>query len=138
MLERATTELQTWVSSFSALSNAAEDVWFLDQEDYSETSRDAFLWDSFAELSLEASHDLDSTAAIISFWGRHLPFLLSVRGPYAYLAEREDGAVVYGEEPEFEETTVVASNLESFLDLLVRNEFTEVGSLRALFFAPAA
>ena len=38
-----------------------------------------------------------------------------MRGGYEYLAVRDDGAVVHGTEPEFEEAVVVFSHFEDLL-----------------------
>ena len=43
------------------------------------------------------------------------PVLLSVRSGYEYLAVRDDGAVVHGAEPEFEEAAVVFPHFEALL-----------------------
>lgn len=111
-----------WGSAFSRLSSPDDAVWFLALEDYAgapasaaEAADDGFAWNAFERLSLDAAAGDPDRAAIRAFWGRHLPILLSVRGPYAYLALRDDGVVVYGEEPEFEETEEVAPDLGALL-----------------------
>ncbi|UOQ57818.1 hypothetical protein MUN78_02985 [Leucobacter allii] len=104
-----------WVSSFSLLSYADETVWFLSRPDYSTDAEDAFAWNECEQLSILAATTDAEAAAVSRFWKRHLPILLSVRSGYEYLAVRDDGAVVHGAEPEFEEAVVVFSHFEHLL-----------------------
>ncbi|WP_157000489.1 hypothetical protein [Leucobacter komagatae] len=115
MLRTAPESVIRWVSSFSLLSNADDTVWFLAREDYSPKPDSAFKWNELEQLSLQAASTDDETAAVSSFWKRHFPILLSVRHGYEYLAVREDGAVVHGAEPEFEEASVVFSHFDELL-----------------------
>lgn len=118
-LEGALPDAIAWVSSFGGLSNAAETTWFLSRADYARADAEGFAWDEFEVLSRDAADDPESLAAVAAFWRSHLPILQSVDGAYAYLAVRSDGAVVYGEEPEFEETTVVADSIGHLLEQIV-------------------
>lgn len=115
VLRTAPESVIRWVSSFSLLSNADDTVWFLARGDYSPKPDIAFEWNELEQLSLQAALTDDETAAVSSFWKRHFPILLSVRHGYEYLAVREDGAVVHGAEPEFEEASVVFSNSDELL-----------------------
>ncbi|MDF2560159.1 MAG: hypothetical protein K0R99_1605 [Microbacterium sp.] len=108
-----------WVSSFSQLSNADETVWFLSRRDYSNGAEDAFAWNECEHLSIQAATTDDEAVAVARFWKRHLPVLLSVRDGYEYLAVRDDGAVVHGAEPEFEEAVVVFSQFEDLLRYII-------------------
>ena len=119
-----------WVSSFSLLSNTDESVWFLSRPDYSTGSEDAFAWNECEQLSIQAATTDDELVAVSSFWKRHVPVLLSVRDGYEYLAVRDDGAVVHGTEPEFEEAVVVFSQFEDLLRYIIarpaaRNDVVE-------------
>ena len=104
-----------WVSSFSLLSNSDETVWFLSRDDYSTEAEGAFAWNEWEQLSLQAATTDEEADAVSRFWKHHLPVLLSVRDGYEYLAVRDDGAVVHGAEPEFEEAVVVFSQFEDLL-----------------------
>ncbi|WAA64840.1 hypothetical protein [Microbacterium oxydans] len=104
-----------WVSSFSLLSSSDETVWFLSRDDYSTGAVSTFAWNEWEQLSIQAATTDDEALAVSRFWERHLPILLSVRNGYEYLAVRDDGAVVHGTEPEFEEAVVVFPH---FADLL--------------------
>lgn len=104
-----------WVSSFSLLSNSDETVWFLSRDDYSTGAEGAFAWNECEQLSMQAATTDEEAGAVSRFWKHHVPVLLSVRDGYEYLAVRDDGAVVHGAEPEFEEAVVVFSQFEDLL-----------------------
>lgn len=114
-LHTASETVIRWVSSFALLSNSDETVWFLSRHDYSTGAEGAFAWNEWEQLSIEAATTDAETEAVSRFWKRHLPILLSVRNGYEYLAVRDDGAVVHGAEPEFEEADVVFSQFEDLL-----------------------
>ena len=104
------------------LATPDDAVWFLSRADFSDAdadaadgSDDAFAWNAFELMSVDAAESAPEREQITAFWAEHTPLLLSVRGPYAYLALRSDGAVVYGEEPEFELTASVALDFASFV-----------------------
>lgn len=108
-----------WVSSFSLLSDSDETVWFLSRYDYSTGAEGAFAWNEFEQLSAQAATTDDEAIAVSRFWERHVPILLSVRDGYEYLAVRDDGAVVHGTEPEFEEPVVVFPDFEDLLRYII-------------------
>jgi hypothetical protein len=107
-----------WVSSFSLLSSADETAWFLSRDDYSTVADSAFAWNECEQLSMQAATTDDESVAVSRFWKRHSPILLSVHNAYEYLAVRDDGAVVHGSEPEFEEAVVVFSRFEDLLSYI--------------------
>lgn len=134
-LAGAPAEFVEWASSFSSASNTAETAWFLSAEDYSAPVQsdsvrsgrdtDAFGWDSFRLLSLEAASTPAEALGVEEFWRSHWPLLISVAGHYEFFAVRSDGAVVHGQEPEFEDVTVVAGSLAEFLgDTVALARFT--------------
>lgn len=114
-LRTASEAVIRWVSSFSLLSNADETVWFLSRDDYSPETVSTFAWNEWEQLSIQAATSDDEALAVSRFWERHLPILLSVRNGYEYLAVRDDGTVVHGMEPEFEEAVVVFPHFEDLL-----------------------
>lgn len=123
-LRDAPPEFVAWATSFTRLSSADDAVWFLSAEDYRDPVPEAFAWNAFEQLSLEAAGSDAHRADIARFWRRHWPVLLAVRGHYAYLAVRDDGVIVHGEEPEFEETTVIAQDLATLLSAVVEGDGT--------------
>lgn len=114
-LHTASETVIRWVSSFALLSNSDETVWFLSRHDYSTDAEGAFAWNEWEQQSIEAATTDAEAEAVSRFWKRHLPILFSVRNGYEYLAVRDDGAVVHGAEPEFEEADVVFSRFEDLL-----------------------
>ena len=118
-LQAAPEPVIRWVSSFSLLSNSDDTVWFLSRDDFTASTDSAFAWNEFEQLSMVAAATDHEADAVSRFWKRHLPVLLSVRDGYEYLAVRDDGAVVHGTEPEFEEAVVVFSHLEDLLTYII-------------------
>jgi hypothetical protein len=112
------------------LSNSDETVWFLARDDYCTGAEGAFAWNECEQLSIQAATTDDEAFAVSRFWERQLPVLLSVRDGYEYLAVRDDGAVVHGAEPEFEEAVVAFSHFEDLLRYIIarpagRNDVVE-------------
>lgn len=99
-----------------------EKAWLLCRPDYEGTSESAFKWNEFELMSLEAADDEDLAQEITAFWDSHLPVYFSVRDGYSYVAVCTDeihaGELVEGCEPDFEDTTRVASRLIEFIESL--------------------
>jgi hypothetical protein len=124
-------DVSVWANSFALLASADETTWFLAADDYEEGSDNAFAWNEFEKVSLDASEDEEQVVAVTEFWSRHLPVLLSVRDRYAYLAVRSDGMIVCGEEPEFEDAEVVAGSLAELLSGLARpSDMSSAGAVK--------
>ena len=115
--------LNNFISSFESLTNASDTSWFLSNIDFSGNSDSAFAWNEWEKISTDAA-DGDQYLAekIKSFWDNHLPIFMSVRNGYSYYAVTRDLVFVKGCEPEFEDAIPVATNLEDFLDVILRNE----------------
>ncbi|MCR5837619.1 MAG: SMI1/KNR4 family protein [Lachnospiraceae bacterium] len=95
-----------------------ETIWFLCGGDYFYGSEDAFKWNEFELMSLEAAqNDAEWKKEILEWWKDKLPIILSVRNGYTFYAIEIDnsGAIVKGTEPEFENAIVVANNFDDFL-----------------------
>lgn len=133
-LHTASETVVRWVSSFSLLSNSDETVWFLSRHDYSTGAEDAFAWNECEQLSIQAATTDDEVVAVSRFWASHVPILLSVRDGYEYLAVRDDGAVVHGTEPEFEEAVVVFSHFEDLLKYIIVRPAARNGVVDRLLF----
>ena len=123
-LDKSPVELKQFINSFNLLANPEDNIWFLSLQDYlKENNGDGFAWNEFELQSLEAAEDEEEIAAIKAFWNAHLPFMLSVKNGYAYCAVVLDGAdkgkIVIGNEPMYEETTVVAAVLNEFFDVFI-------------------
>ncbi len=133
-LEHASPALLTWVDSFSELSSFDDAVWFLSRIDYAVEDADGFAWNACETLSLNAANTAAAVAEVTAYWREHTPILLSVCGDYAYLAERADGAIVHGAEPEFEVSTVVAPDLTTLLNVLAQLDTHSAGLLEQLVY----
>jgi len=89
----------------------------LSSADYAAQSDSAFAWNEF-ELQSKEYADADDVRNIALFWGAHLPFLMSVKNGYAYVAigigDHNSGKVFYGSEPEYEQTLLIAETFSEF------------------------
>lgn len=117
-LKCAGTEFEELVTSYFACSNQSDDVWFLSWADYAEKSDSSFSWNEFELQSLEAALDESQKNQVVAFWSKHVPFLVSVRSGYSYIAMSIDdstfGRIVTGNEPEYEETVTLSNSLTDF------------------------
>ena len=103
-----------------------EKTWFLCQNEYNNISDLAFKWNEFEKLSLEvAEDDKELKKDIKQWWDKKLPIIISVKDGYTFFAidlENNSGEIVRGEEPEFEETKVVANSFFEFLDMVIKEK----------------
>ncbi len=109
-------ELVKFFSSFKTIETHDGKAWVISAENFQSTN-DIYPFNDFEQLSLEAAEtDLVWHNEIIKFWDVHIPVYLSVRNGYEYIAYNlQLNKFVEGKEPEFEETTVVASSISEFL-----------------------
>ena len=100
--------------------NADETVWFLCIDDYNGTNESEWSWSSMEEMDLDGEDDEMRRGEVVGFWNRHMPFMLSVGGEYAYLAfrvgEEPHGVVVEGWEV-LTEPSERAKSFEEFVRL---------------------
>ncbi len=110
-----------FLNSFSRLESGDECSWFLFPDDFKENyDSNEFAWNEFQRISYESALSDIEALAVKNWWLRHLPILLSVRGGYSFYAIDIDSQhVVYGSEPEFEETSVAAECFEDFLKKII-------------------
>lgn len=123
-IAKTSDEFKQFIRSFNVLSNQEDNSWFLSLQDYlKENNEEGFAWDEFEIQSLEAADNDEEVSATKEFWHLHFPFMLSVKNGYAYFAIILEGAdkgkIVIGNEPMYEETTVVAADLPQFFDLFI-------------------
>ncbi|MDR7211798.1 hypothetical protein [Flavobacterium piscis] len=131
--------LLEFVKSFKTLANEEDNVWFLSIEDYAKKiNEDGFAWNEFELDSMEYAEDDEQKASVTDFWNNHLPFMMSVKNGYAYVAivlnGETKGSIVSGSEPEYEEPVTISSSLEEFFDkyiLVLKNEL-DLSSLKIL------
>jgi hypothetical protein len=114
-------EYLTFLQQFEQITNREDTAWFNSIEDFCEESDSDFAWNEFERMSLEALEDDETELRNIrTFWNNHIPIMLSVT-EYQYIAICLDseryGEIVYGVEPEFEETLKVCDNFNELMDL---------------------
>jgi hypothetical protein len=129
-LSNVNEDLVEFVKSFKTLANKEDNVWFLSIEDYAIANKgDGFAWNEFELDSMEYAEDEEQKAYVSNFWRNHLPFMMSVKNGYAYVAivinGEDKGSIVSGSEPEYEEPVKISSSLDEFFDkyiLVLKNE----------------
>ena len=111
-----------FISMFKKCENQSATKCFLTPYDYLPHEEDykGFRWNEFEILSLEWN---DNDSSIISYWDCHLPIVLSVDGEYSYYAiNTVNGNIVEGYEPEFEDSSVVADDFNTFIRKIISND----------------
>lgn len=116
---------QTFLDFVSKAESADGSAWFLCASDYENSdNQDGFAWNEFERMSLASADSDDEKQWIKNWWERHLPVAMSVSGDYTFLAiDLDNGNIVQGYEPEFEDTVKVAENFEELLKMIVSGDF---------------
>lgn len=127
IVERYINVPQQWrdfISTVKYLTNSDESAWFLCKNDFDVQKELSFRWNEWEVISLEnAENDIGWETEIKKFWNIHLPIIMSVKDRYSYYAiSLNNGSVVYGSEPEFEECKIVANSFEEFLSKIMKCE----------------
>jgi len=113
-----------FIGGIKSMVSPDETTWFLCAEDFDIQGDKAFQWNEWELIGLESAEgDMEWKNGIKSFWDRHLPIVMSVRGCYSYYAiDLNDGSVVCGAEPEFEECETAASSFTDFTEKIMKKE----------------
>ncbi len=112
-----------FISKVTRCSNEAHTVWFNCISEYIGDSEIVFRWNEFEAMSLDAAEgDNDWKEDIKYFWNNNIPIIMSVENGYSYYALNNEGRVVYGFEPEFEEPQIIADSFDKFIKLVMDNE----------------
>ena len=113
---------------FKQIISPDEKTCFLCCDEYNGVSNLAFKWNEFELLSLEvAQDDNEWKEEIKKWWDGKFPIIISVKNGYLFYAidmKENVGKVVRGEEPEFEETEIVAESFYDFLELIISGEIS--------------
>lgn len=106
-----------FICNLSICENHSSTKWFLTPNDYLSITK-GVQWNEFELQSLEFAGN--EKEKIISYWNTHLPIILSVDGEYSYYAiDTENGSIVSGYEPEYEESTVIADDFNTFIENVI-------------------
>lgn len=115
-----------FITNYQSVTDSNETTWLLCSDDYSLQDKDAFRWNEWERLSIQAAlDDKDSVwqENIRKFWDKHLPILMSVADGYEYYAIRiSDGIIVRGCEPEFEDCLKVADSFAELIEKIITDE----------------
>lgn len=108
-----------FICNLSICENQSSTKWFLTLNDYLPIT-EGFQWNEFELQSLEFADNENEKEKIISYWNTHLPIILSVDSEYSYYAiDTENGSVVSGYEPKYEESTVIADDFNIFMKNII-------------------
>lgn len=114
-----TADVESLLCETELVCDATGKLWFLSSADFRDESDSAYAWNEWELQSLKAADgDSDWITSIRAFWDDHLPIALTTADGYAYYAIRRDGSIVYGREPEFEETEAYAASLIELVERL--------------------
>ena len=116
-----------FINYFSECYTKDEQSWFLCEQEYrKETNLTEYDWNFCELLTLEAVEDDTERKSTIDWWDNHIPILFSVRDGYSHfsisLEEDSFGQIVEGYEPMFEDTVVIADDLDGFLWKIMKGE----------------
>ena len=115
----------TFLDYVSKAESADGSAWFLCMDDYENTNNtDGFEWNEFEKMSLASAESDEEKEQIKKWWESHLPVAMSVKGEYTFLAiDLNNGNIVQGYAPEFEDTEVVAENFEALIKMIISGKF---------------
>ncbi|UIR56797.1 SMI1/KNR4 family protein [Sphingobacterium sp. SRCM116780] len=119
----------TFLADIKYCATQDEKSWFNTIGDFNDTTDSGFRWNEFEIMILDTYEDeteedmeTEETNKITAFWDKHIPFLMSCRNFYCYFAicllADNYGQIVYGSEPEFEETEIVSNDFSDFMTKL--------------------
>lgn len=110
----------SFICNFQVCENQSGTKWFLTPKDFFPQDDNGFQWNEFELLSLEST---DNDSSVITYWDKNLPIFMSVDGEYSYYAiNTENGNIVIGYEPDFEEFSVVADDFYTFIGKITSGE----------------
>ncbi len=104
--------------------NANDTAFILCSDDFKNKDKNSFAYDEFEKISYAAAiGDDEMQKDIKTFWDKHLPICISVKGGYSYYAINLDNlSIVKGDEVEFEVTETIAPSFYEFLKMLSKGE----------------
>jgi len=120
---------EPFLSSVATACNGDESIWFLTEERFAATDPTGFVWNELEKISLDSA-DEEDRPPIVAFWDRHFPIMMAPNGDYDFLAivtnGPDEGRVVHGYAPEFEDVSVVAGCFDDCLASLTEALRSEV------------
>ncbi|MBQ3034352.1 MAG: hypothetical protein IJD28_08215 [Deferribacterales bacterium] len=122
-------ELTGFFKKTLSLSTKGKTAWFLCEDDYAgaEDSGYSLAWNEAEVRSLDAAlGDSHLMSDIKAWWDKRLPIVLSNTDSqltyYAY--DCNNGYIICGHEPNFEDTHTVASSFEDFLQKIIQGKIS--------------
>jgi len=117
-------DLKEFLSSFKSIESPDGKEWFLSAYDFQQKLGTDFSSDEFEKMSLNAAQgDPEWQKEIRGFWDKHLPFYMSVKNGYEYMAiNLKTGKFVRGSGPEFEELIEISNSLSAAIESLAHRK----------------
>jgi hypothetical protein len=108
------------VGGLEECRDGGDTVWLLTARDFARTAGEGFRWNEYECMAIgDAGDDRELIDGVTAFWDRHFPFLLAVHSDYDSLAVYlDDGSVVHGFAPSWEEPDRFADSFSAFLSRL--------------------
>ncbi|MBQ8569673.1 MAG: hypothetical protein IJ446_10700 [Oscillospiraceae bacterium] len=117
--------IEQLAEKYKCICNPDEDAWLVFGEHISEHGEDGFAWDTFKNITLNAcdtddEFDKQLYKEAYNWWEKHYPFYIAVYDCYEFYAvNTDDGSVVYGMEPMFEDAEKVADSVDEFFENVI-------------------
>lgn len=117
------TDFAEFLSIVAYCANSTGNIWFVTGPSHCNDPKNTIPWNCYEKMSIEAFskyNQYDELPWIKEFWDAHLPFLISEKYGFAYLAIGTGvgnyGEIVRGREPEFEEAVTIYSSFTEFCE----------------------
>ena len=113
-----------FLKNIKICANSEDNIWFLCIDDYLKEEENTFRWNEFEKISLGVAEENEEMInGIKEYWDKHFPIIFNVRGEYEYYAINiENRKIVYGYEPMFEESKIVAKDFDELLEKIINKE----------------
>jgi hypothetical protein len=119
----APAEYVALIESAELICSPGDHAWIVTTTDFSGASESAFAWNEWELQSLNEVTAESEARAITEFWDNHLPVLMSVKSGYAHISIEKDGLrVVQGEEPMYEDVSVITSSVDELFQMILSGD----------------
>jgi hypothetical protein len=121
---RIPTDYLAFIETTERAVSPDEKAWIVTSSVFHGATDIAYAWNEWESQSLEACSDDESLAEDIKhFWDIHCTLIMSVNSGYSFLAlNTETLQVVQGEEPEYEDASVIAATLDDLFQYVTSGD----------------
>ncbi|TBM24738.1 hypothetical protein [Hafnia paralvei] len=112
--------------SYELVTNKKDTAWFITNDILrAPQNENSFSWNEFEKESLKAAMSQDEATKVNDFWSNHFCFIMSVKSGYMHISiiirGDKKGQIVWGGEPEYEDTIILAQSYDEFCSILVEH-----------------